>query len=159
MNFTQAIDRTLGLEGGYVNNPNDPGGETQWGISKRSYPHVDIKNLSRQAAIDIYKRDFWDMVHGDELPPGFAYQALDSAVNSGIENTVRWMQRAAGVADDGHWGPVTKAAILAKSQADLVLLFNAERGEFMTKLSTWPTFGRGWARRIFQNLRYAAQDN
>lgn len=156
--FTIAIERLLDHEGGYVNNPKDPGGETKWGISKRSYPHLDIKNLTRTEAIEIYKRDFWDPFKG-LLPKEFAFQFLDGAVNSGIGNATRWVQRAVGVASDGHVGPVTLGHLQAADKKDLVLLYNAERLEFMTKLVRWDEFGRGWARRIAQNLRYAAQDN
>ncbi|MFX6884101.1 glycosyl hydrolase 108 family protein, partial [Acinetobacter baumannii] len=59
MNFDQAFDRLIGNEGGYVNNPADPGGETQWGISKRAYPNVNIRDLTREQAKAIYRRDVW----------------------------------------------------------------------------------------------------
>lgn len=157
--FLDLVDRVLSHEGGYVNDPNDPGGETKWGISKRSYPHLNIKDLTRQDAIAIYQRDFWQRVQGDKLPVPFAFQALDAAVNHGIGNAVRWMQRAAGVADDGVIGPVTLAAVARQEPADLVLNFNAERLEFYAKLQTFDHFGRGWTRRVAQNLRFAAQDN
>lgn len=163
-NFRALIERTLSHEGGYQSPEQaiargDPGGETNWGISKRSYPTVDIKALTRDGAIAIYERDFWNRVHGNELPPGFAFQALDAAINSGIERTVMWMQQAAGVADDGHWGPVTRTAVANTGEADMVLLFLSLRLEFMTRLSNWPVNSRGWARRIAANMRYAAQDN
>jgi len=159
MSFDKLINRVLSHEGGYVNHPDDPGGETNWGISKRSYPYLDIKNLTRDEAIAIYRKDFWLRVSGDVLPEAFAFQALDAAVNHGIETPVRWMQRAANVADDGIIGPVTLAAIKATSPADLVLLFNAERLIFYTKLRTFKTFGAGWIVRVAGNLRYAAKDN
>ncbi len=157
--FRDYIERVLSHEGGYVNDPRDPGGETRWGISKRSYPHVDIKRLTRDDAIAIYERDFWRRVQGDRLPRQFAFQALDAAVNHGIENAVRWMQRAAGVADDGYIGPMTLAAVARTDPADLVLKFNAERLEFYARLSTFDAFGRGWTRRVAGNLRHAAEDN
>jgi len=157
--FDDLIGRVLANEGGYVWNKDDPGGETNFGISKRSYPDLDIKALTRDGAIAIYRTDFWDRVSGDELPRCFAFQALDAAVNHGIENAVRWMQRAAGVADDGEIGPVTLAAIGRVNPADLVLLFHAERLEFYAMLRKFDTFGRGWIRRDAKNLRWAAQDN
>lgn len=157
--FTTLVDRVLDHEGGYVNHPNDPGGETQWGIARRSYPNLNIRTLTRDDAVNIYRRDFWDRVKGDQLPVEFAFQAFDAAVNHGIGNAVRWMQRAAGVADDGIFGPLTLAAVRSKSGADLVLTFNAERLDFYTKLSTWGSFGKGWVRRIAGNLRHAASDN
>ena len=159
MSFERLIDRVLGHEGGYVNHPADPGGETKYGISKRSYPHIDIPTLMRAQAVEIYRRDFWQRVSGDELPSAFAFQALDAAVNHGIGQAVRWMQRAAKVADDGVIGPVTLAAVKRAAPADLVLLFNAERLDFYAKLTTFDAFGRGWSRRVAANLRFAAGDN
>jgi lysozyme family protein len=69
------------------------------------------------------------------------------------------LQRAVGVADDGHIGPLTTAAINAANSSDVILRFNAERIEFYTKLSTFSTFGRGWVNRVASNLRYGAKDN
>ena len=156
--FLKAINRVLGHEGGYVNDPNDPGGETNWGISKRSYPQVRIKELTRNQAISIYYKDFWLKAGCEEMSDGVGYQLLDSAINSGIPQSVRFLQRAVGVADDGIIGPVTKQAIIAVSEAKMIMLFNAERLEFMTKLKNWPHHGRGWARRIAANLRLGAGD-
>ena len=157
--FDLLVERVLSHEGGYVNDPRDPGQETRWGISKRSYPQVDIRNLTRAQAIDIYRRDFWQRVRGDELPREVAFQALDAAVNHGIGNAVRWMQRAAGVADDGVIGPVTLAAVQRAQAVDLVLRFNAERLRFYAKLTTFSTYGRGWVNRVAGNLDHAAADN
>ena len=156
--FRTFIERLLSHEGGYVNHPSDPGGETQWGISKRTYPALNIRDLTREQAIEIYRRDFWDKSEADLLPAPVGFQLLDGAVNSGIAQASRWLQRAVGVADDGDIGPVTLAAIRKADPADLVMQFNAERLDFMTRLSTWSTFGRGWARRIAANLRYGAAD-
>lgn len=156
--FDKVIVRVLEHEQGYVNHPNDPGRETKYGISKRSYPALDIKNLTKEQAIEIYRRDFWHPI--DEGIPGQAvYQVLDSAVNHGMGNTRRFIQRAVGVADDGVIGPLTLATLRSADPNDFTLNFIAERLDFMTKLSIWPSFGRGWARRIAQNIRYAAEDN
>jgi lysozyme family protein len=157
--FETAYDRVMGHEAGYVNDPNDPGGETKWGISKRSYPHLDIKSLTREDARAIYRRDFWQRIRADKLADGVAYQLFDFAVNSGIETAIRYLQRALLVADDGHWGPRSQAAADASSESDLILLLNAERLDFMTRLKNWPDHGRGWARRIAGNLRYGAIDS
>jgi len=159
MTFDVACDRLLGHEGGYVNDPNDPGGETNWGISKRSYPDVDIKALTRAGAKDIYRRDFWDRLKADTLHDGVAFQLFDFAVNSGIETAVRYLQRAVGVADDGHWGPASAAAAAATSETDTIMKLAAERLDFMTRLKNWPAHGKGWARRIAANLRYGAEDS
>jgi lysozyme family protein len=156
--FTLAINRLLDNEGGYVANPADPGGATKWGISQRSYPNLDIANLTRDQAIAIYKADFWDKINGDAMPPGIGFQVLDFAVNSGISTAIRALQRAIGVADDGNFGPVSMAALKAADPADTIMRFLAERLIFMSGLSGWPTFGRGWARRIAADLRYGATD-
>lgn len=157
--FPIFIERILSHEGGYVNHPQDPGGETNWGIAKRSYPNVDIKRLTRAEAIKIYERDFWTPVAGDWLPESVSFQALDAAINHGMGNAIRWLQLSAGVADDGVAGPVTRAALKATSEADLLLRFNGHRLIFYTYLSTWQTFGKGWARRIGENLLTASKDN
>lgn len=159
MNFGTAFDRLISHEGGYVNDSRDPGGETKFGISKRSYPNVDIVNLTRDQARDIYLADFWNRINADNLHDGVAFQAFDIAVNSGIETAVRMLQRAIGVADDGHWGPVSQTAAELMSESDQIMRLNAERLDFMTRLSTWQTFGKGWARRVAGNLRYGAQDS
>lgn len=158
MTFDVAFDRVIGSEGGYTDGAGDPGGETNWGISKRSYPHVDIRNLTREGAKALYRRDFWDRLDADGFADGVAFQLFDFAANSGIETAVRYLQRAIGVADDGHWGPVSRAAAAAISETDTLMRLNAERLDFMTRLSNWPVAGKGWARRIAANLRYGAID-
>ena len=158
MTFDEVFDRLIGHEGGYANDPNDPGGETNWGISKRSYPNVDIKNLTRAQAREIYRRDFWERINGEKLYDGVAFQVFDFAVNSGIGTAVRALQRAIGTADDGHWGPASQAAADKMSEADQIMRLNAERLDFMTRLSNWQFHGAGWARRIAGNLRYGAID-
>lgn len=156
--FDEAFDRLIGHEGGYSNDPNDPGGETNWGISKRSYPTVDIRNLTREGAKGIYLRDFWDCVQG--IPSSVKFQVFDAAVNHGIERAICLLQRAVGVADDGQWGPYSTGVAETMSESDILMLFIAERAEFFTKLKNWPHHGKGWIRkRIADNLRYAAQDN
>lgn len=157
--FDLAFNRLMGNEGGYSNNPSDPGGETNWGISKRSYPDVDIAALTRDQAAAIYLRDFWQRGDMDEYDQALAFQVFDFAVNSGLDTALRKLQAAAGVAEDGHIGPITIAAIKSKSVSDMIMLFVAERLDFWRKLSTWPTFGKGWAGRAATDLRYGAADS
>jgi lysozyme family protein len=157
MNFDTAFDRLMGHEGGYTEGKGDPGGETNWGISRRSYPGVDIRNLNRDQAKALYLRDFW-MPLGD-AHPAIKFQAFDFAVNSGIQTSVRKLQSAVGVADDGHWGPVSEAALAKMPLNDVLMRFAAQRLRFMAALSVWPTFSRGWANRIAGQLDYAAEDN
>ena len=84
MSFETVVHMVLEHEGGYVNHPSDPGGETKYGISKRAYPDVDIAELTKDDAANLYKRDYWDRIKGDELPVGVACVVMDYAVNSGI---------------------------------------------------------------------------
>lgn len=110
--FTRAINFVLRHEGGYVNDPNDPGGETNFGISKRAHPEVDIANLTATKAAEIYKRDYWKRVRGDDLPDCTALALLDWTVHSG-DHAVRAAQTRVGTLRDGILGPVTLAAIQA----------------------------------------------
>ena len=159
MTFKTVFDRTLGHEGNYNNNPNDPGGETKWGISKRSYPNLIIKELTEEDAFNIYYRDFWLRLGMDRLPDGVQFQLFDFAVNSGIETAIRYFQRSLGIADDGYFGPVSFAASSIATESDMIMNLNAERLDYMTRLKNWPDASRGWARRIAANLKYGALDS
>lgn len=152
MNFEQAFERLIGHEGGYVNDKNDPGGETNWGVSKRSYPNVDIKNLTLDGAKAIYLRDFWLPAACDKLPDAVRFDVFDMAVNSGVKTAIKTLQDAMKVPSDGVIGPITLAAIQQADQARLVARFNGARLMFMAGLPVWPSFGKGWARRIAANL-------
>lgn len=158
-NFDQAFTDLLGNEGGYSNNPVDPGGETNWGITiavAREDGYVGaMKDMDQSVAKMIYARKYW-LPEFDQLPYPVAFQIFDAAVNSGVGQAVRWLQRSVGTADDGKIGPVTLAAAMKLDPVKLVLLFNAERLLFMTNLSTWGSFGKGWARRVATNLKKGA---
>lgn len=154
MTFDQVFDKLINHEGGYVFNPHDPGGETKFGISKRSYPALDIASLTLADAKTIYRRDFWDRAQCDKLHPDLAFDLFDGAVNSGIGQAIRWLQRAVGVADDGVVGPLTLASINRENDTSAIRArYSGHRLDFMTRLSTWDVFGKGWARRIAFNLQ------
>lgn len=169
--FPVFINRILSSEGGYTNDRRDPGNwtggrvgtgllkGTKFGIAANTYPTLDIKNLTREKAIAIYRRDFWSAVEADTLPPALGFQMLDAAVNHGIGNAKRMLQTAAGVAPDGAIGPATREAVRAADPADLLLQFFAARVGFYTQLKKFDTYGRGWMRRMVANLRYATLDN
>lgn len=159
LSWDDVFDRIMGHEGGYVNNPNDPGGETNWGISKRAYPNLVISKLTRENAKEIYYHDFWLVIDAKDLPKSVTFQLFDFAVNSGIQTAIRYFQRALGVADDGQWGPVSQSAASKTTETDMIMRLNAERLEFMTKLKNWPNASVGWARRIAQNLKFGAIDS
>ena len=152
MNFDEAFTKLLGHEGGYVNHPNDPGGETNWGVTKavaRDFGYMGaMRDMPRDTAKRIYRVKYWDAVKADEMPAAVRYPLFDAAVNSGVGQAARWLQRALGVADDGKIGAIT---IAKAKQSDGVAVASAmigQRLQFMTNLSTWPAFGKGWARRI-----------
>lgn len=157
LDFDKAFDRLIGHEGGYVNDPRDPGGETKFGISKRSYPMLKISSLDLDTAKAIYRQDFWNVL-GEECHPAIRFQAFDFAVNSGINTALRKLQKVLHVADDGHFGTISRKALAALPPSYVLFMYSAERLEFLSMLSTWPTFGRGWAARIAKNLRYSAID-
>lgn len=154
------LKRIVGHEGGYSNrDPNDdPGGETKWGISKRSYPHLDIKNITVEDAEKIYIKDFINPLKLFNFHPALAFQLLDFAVNSGPRTAIKQLQEALGVPADGVAGPVTYAAMQKYSPAELAMLLIAERLEFMVSLPNWPVNSAGWTRRMAKNLRHAVED-
>lgn len=108
--WNEAIAFVLEMEGGYTMDPDDPGGETNFGISKKSYPNLDIKHLSRQDAVEIYHRDFWVPCRCADLPRSWAISVFDCAVNQGTRVSIRLMQIALGVVVDGVIGEKTLAA-------------------------------------------------
>ena len=155
MDFDASFERLIGHEGGYVNDPRDPGGETRYGVSKRAYPGEDIANLTLERAKEIYRRDYWGPAGCDAVPDGVKFDLFDMAVNSGVKASVKTLQRAAGLPEracDGVLGPQTLQAVQAMNSARAVARFNGARLAFMADLSTWPAFGRGWAKRIASNL-------
>jgi lysozyme family protein len=155
MNFDQAFERVIGHEGGYVNNPADPGGETNFGISKRSYPMENIRGMTLERAKAIYQRDYWGPAGCDAVPDAVKFDLFDTAVNSGVTTAIRLLQNAAGVSADGVLGPVTLQAVNALGGSRVMARFNGWRLAFMANTPQWETFSRGWARRIAGNLKEA----
>lgn len=162
MNFDEAFDRLIGNEGGYSNDPADPGGETNWGVTAtvaRANGYTGpMRDMSRDTAKTIYRARYWTPMRGDELPAGVAFQVFDAAVNHDVDQAAKWLQAAADTPQDGIIGPQTLAAASRMEPAVLGLLFNSARMFFYTDLSTWPSFGKGWTRRVAGNLKYAAED-
>lgn len=161
--FDTIFERLMKHEGGYVNHPNDPGGETMYGVTKRvANAHGywgDMRNLPRSLAKQITEKSYYKAVKGDDLDRLIAWQLTDAAYNHGNRQAVKFLQRAVGASDDGLIGDRTLKAVAAMDKNDVVLLFNAERIEFYTGLRGWISFGKGWARRVAGNLRFAAADN
>lgn len=152
MNFDQAFDTLLEHEGGYSDHAADPGGKTRYGITEvvaRTHGYRgDMRELPIDAARLIYRAAYWDAVRAEELPAAIRYAVFDAAVNSGVRQSVRWLQRAAGAKDDGALGPQTLAAVRAQEPEVLLRRLLAQRLTFMASLPTWSSFSRGWARRI-----------
>ena len=152
MNFDQAFDKLIGHEGGYVNDRRDAGGETNYGISKRSYPSEDIPGMTLERAKTIYARDYWGPAGCDAMPDAAKLQVFDMAVNSGVKTALRTVQRAVGETVDGLLGPRTLMAIQSMPAPRFIARFNGARLAYVAGLSDWPAFGRGWANRIANNL-------
>jgi lysozyme family protein len=152
MNFDQALAIVLKHEGGYVNHPSDPGGETNFGITKavaqRNGYHGDMRDIPMDVVARIYRKGYWDAVRADEMPQEVRYAVFDAAVNSGPGQAIRWLQRAVNVKDDGVLGPQTLLAVRMQNPEVLLRRVLAQRLKFMSGLSNWPAFSRGWARRI-----------
>jgi len=154
-NFDRAMEFVLRWEGGYSNHPNDRGGETNFGISKRAHPEVDIKILTKEGAKDIYLKTYWSKIKGDELPDEVAIAVMDYAVNSSVARASRALQRIVHAGADGKIGPntiksVETAATLLGSKriAQKVVM---ERSDFLCSLVTRradkAVFLKGWMRR------------
>ena len=152
MKFDEAFTQLLGHEGGYVDNPADPGKATMWGVTERvarAHGYTGhMRDLPVALAKQIYRAAYWDAVQADQLPAPVRYSVFDAAVNSGVSQSVKWLQRALGVSDDGAIGPKTLAAAQAVDGQALKAKMLGARLQFMTDLATWPSFGRGWARRV-----------
>lgn len=152
MTFDQAVEFVLKAEGGYVFDPRDPGGETRFGISKRSYPKEDIKNLTEQRAKEIYKRDFWDAAKCDQLPAALRLAVFDAAVNQGLGAAIRMLQACLQVTQDGVLGPKSIAAA-QKNPESLVIAYMTERAMRYMGTANFDRFGRGWLNRIFHLMK------
>lgn len=148
-NFDKAFSAVIDAEGGYVNDPKDPGGETKYGISKRRYPNEDIKSLTLARAKELYERDFWNEVSGDELPWPLALFVFDAAANQGPGAALTLLQKSLGVKQDGRLGPATRKALATANQRHICPLFMADRALRYTGTRNFDIYGRGWLKRLF----------
>ncbi|MCA0422117.1 MAG: hypothetical protein LCH61_02125 [Proteobacteria bacterium] len=155
-NFASGLAMTLQFEGGFANHPIDPGGATKYGITRkvlaewrgRSVSIADVRALTRSEVEAIYRRLYWETVGGDELPGGVDVAVFDLAVNSGVGRASRTLQQAVGAVPDGIVGVDTVRAARALPADALVRLICTARRSFLQKLRIFPTFGRGWLRRV-----------
>lgn len=152
---------------GYVNDPRDPGGETNCGVTHATYdayrkarglPKQSVKYMSRAEWQDIIHDQFWRPMGCDDLPPGVDYSVFDSGWGSGPSRGVKWLQAAVGVPQDGKVGPQTLAAVQkVADKAALAGKVQDIRLGFMRSLKIWPIYGKGWARRCADVKALSAQ--
>lgn len=155
--FQHCLDFILLEEGGYSNNPDDPGGETNLGISKRAYPNLDIKGLTRETVTPLYRQDYFEKAACSKLPLGVMLLVFDSAVNSGVGRAITWLQRACGADADGVIGPRTLQAVANMDVHVLIARFAAERMYFLATLGSYSHFGRGWTARVMRCVNKATR--
>ena len=156
INFEKALALILKSEGGYVNNPKDPGGMTNLGVTKRVWEEWVGHEVTEQTMRDLtpaivgpmYKAKYWDKVSGDLLPSGVDYCVFDAGINSGVGRACKWLQACVKVEVDGVIGQKTLDAVTAFSDVELISDYNKRRLSFLLDLDTWPTFGKGWTNRI-----------
>jgi len=147
--------RLLAHEGGYVWHAEDPGGETNLGVTRAVYEQYagrqvmdgEMEGLTHDDVYPIYKENYWDRVRGDDLPSGVDWAVFDWGVNSGTSRAAKALQRIVGVEQDGGIGPMTLQAVASIEPVDIVDQMHYMREGFYRSLSTFDTFGRGWLRR------------
>ena len=150
-NFDECLKMLLHHEGGYVNHPKDPGGETNLGVTKRVYEKwggtKDMKDLTVEDVAPIYKKEYWDKCRCDDLESGVDWAVFDWAVNSGTGRSAKAIQKICGAAQDGAIGPKTLALIGTQNTQYVIEEFGKIRQDFYESLKTFDTFGKGWTRR------------
>jgi len=155
-NFQRALSLVLKSEGGWSDNPADPGGATMKGVTLANFrryvqPNAtkdDLRHITDAQLATVYRRFYWDAVAGAEMPDGIDYAVFDFAVNSGPGRAAKYLQAVVGVVQDGRIGPATLAAVRAKPAGVVIDAFCDDRLAFLKRLPTWPTFGKGWSSRV-----------
>lgn len=156
-NFEACFAQTERWEGGWVDNPHDPGGATDRGVTQRSYngyraklklPPRSVRRMTDDECKDLYRSEYWVGARGDDLPAGLDLCQYDEAVNSGAVQAAKLLQTAVGVRADGVLGLETLNAIHNCADIpDLIKKVCAARLSFWHRLKTWAFFGVGWTRR------------
>lgn len=159
-NFDACLKEVLLHEGGYVNHPKDPGGRTNLGVTQRVYEewigYPVSEKIMRELKVDqvktLYKVKYWDVVRGDDLPLGLDLCVFDFAVNTGTGRAARYLQQMVGATEDGQIGPRTLSLVaqMVKSLGanHCAMRYQDMRRDYYRMLKTFPTFGRGWLRRV-----------
>ena len=162
-NYDKCLETILHHEGGYVNHPKDPGGETNLGVTKRVYEEhggtKDMKDLTVEDVAPIYKKGYWDKMRGDDLPNGLDLCVFDFGVNAGPGRAAKFLQRMIGTTVDGGIGPMTLAKVneyvKENTIEETIEKYQSMRQEYYESLSTFETFGRGWTRRVEETTKMA----
>jgi lysozyme family protein len=162
-NFETCFNFILEFEGGFTNDPRDPGGATNLGVTQatlsaflgRQATIAEVKALTPAKVAPLYRLKFWDHVNGDDLPVGIDLAVFDFGVHSGPSRGVMGLQRALGIADDGQPGPVTTAAAKKADPKTTVNAICDERMAFLRKLKVFKSFGKGLTSRV-EKCRKAA---
>lgn len=155
--FDKAFELLMINEGGFVNDAQDEGGETKFGISQASHPGVDIANLTEDAAKEIYEKDYWGNYGCDKMPWAVAWTLFDCIVNHGPSVSIQWLQRACGVTADGLFGPATLAAVHSHDAIHLARDITLARRDFVETVHNYQHFKNGWDVRHLNTLIAAVQ--
>ena len=153
-NFKHCLDLVLKSEGGWVNHPNDPGGETNLGVTKRvweeyvGHPVESLKKLTKDDVAPLYEQKYWRPCYGEVLPRGLDFVVFSMGVNAGPGRSIKLLQQSLGCVSDGVIGPRTRELISASNTATLISKFSETRRQYYRTLKTFPIFGRGWLARV-----------
>ena len=155
-NFDKCLSHILKSEGGYVNNPADPGGETNLGVTRRVWQEWvkrdlyadEMHHLTPDMVAPLYRQKYWDAIHGDDLPTGLDLCVFDCAVNAGVGRATKFLQHSVSAIQDGVFGPKTLALVKEKDPTALIADFCAQRELHYKSLPTFTTFGKGWMARL-----------
>ncbi len=153
-NFKKCLDLVLKAEGGWVNHKDDPGGETNLGVTKRvweeyvGHPVTTMKNLTPELVAPLYEQKYWRPCYGEVLPRGLDFVTFSMGVNAGPGRSVKLLQSAIGCVPDGVIGPRTRELISDSNCAAIIAKFSESRRQYYRSLKTFPIFGKGWLNRV-----------
>ena len=153
-NFKECLDLVLKSEGGWVNNPQDPGGETNLGVTKRvweeyvGHPVESLKKLTKEDVAPLYEQKYWRPCYGEVLPRGLDFVVFSMGINAGPGRSIKLLQSSVGCVPDGVIGPATRRLISDSNSATLIAKFSESRREYYRSLKTFPIFGKGWLARV-----------
>jgi lysozyme family protein len=161
--FDDCLTLVLKHEGGFSNNPKDPGGMTNLGVTKKNWDawinrtsnENEFRLLTKADVSDFYHSLFWKPVRGDELPAGVDYVVFDCAVNSGPARAIKILQSTLGVRVDGVIGQQTLDVVNLQPSEGVIRDYTTARLEFLKDLNSFDTFGAGWTRRVNEVMEEA----